>query len=360
MSIWHPELRPWIHIIGGGLSGLSLAYALSQYDCLPGEVVITEPRTDYTNDRTFSFWFNESQRALLQPEYESDCWCLSQQAQPVHHHSQKLKYGIRSSVSVYRQALRAIEIHPQISIQHQYLNSQPDAEHVFDSRAPFISDYHLIQSFVGTEVRLSKRHAIRCVQLMENLTTINTGIEFRYVLPLGKDKLLVEHTQFTTKTADFDKLRALNIAWLEQSFGLHHQIIREEKAHIPMGIKSNQQHWGIPIGARAGMTRAATGYGYATILTWCHQAAHSLVANNRCDGYQTSTLFQKMDNLFLELIAKKPDTIPNILMQLAHGLQADTFASFMMNTRLGDALKVIYHAPKRPFVCASIGKFKWI
>ncbi len=360
MFIWLLELKPWVHIIGGGLSGLSLAYALSQSSKLPGDVVISESRADYTNDRTFSFWFDESQRDLLQPEYESASWCLSQQTETIQHHGRELKYGIRSATSVYQQALRAITAHPQISIHHQQLKSQPDAEHVFDSRPPAVTDFRLIQSFVGTEVTLSKGHDLAAVQLMQNITTTESGIEFRYVLPLETHKLLVEHTEFTSRAGDFDNLRAHNITWLEQSFGQRFQITREEKAHIPMGIKSAQQHWGIPIGTRAGMTRAATGYGYATIIQWCHQAARSLVTSNHCVAYKTSALYEQMDNIFLNLISKRPDTIPSILMQLARSLDADTFASFMMRTRLSDALRVIYHAPTKPFVYALLGRYQWI
>ena len=353
-------MQPWVHIIGGGLSGLSLAYALSQFDELPGAVVISDSRTDYSNDRTFSFWFEESQRALLQPEYEYASWCLSQQAEAIQHDGQQLKYGIRTAASVYQQALDAITDHPQINIHHQRLHSKPDAEHVFDSRPPALTDFRLIQSFVGTEILLPQEHQLSAVQLMENLTTTANGIEFRYVLPLGAHKLLVEHTEFTRQAGDFDNLRAHNITWLEQSFGPQYQIIREEQAHIPMGIKTSQQHWGIPLGARAGMTRAATGYGYATIMQWCHQAARSLVIDNQCAGYKTSALFEQMDTLFLNLINQRPDTIPTILMQLARGLDADTFASFMMRTRLADALRVIYHAPSKPFTYALLGKYQWI
>lgn len=353
-------MQPWVHIVGGGLSGLSLAYALSQFDELPGDVVISEARTGYRNDRTFSFWFDDSQRALLQPEYEYASWCLSLQSEAIQHDGQQLKYGIRTAASVYQQALDAISKHPQITIQQQRLQSKPEAEHVFDSRPPALTDFRLIQSFVGTEILLPQEHQLSAVQLMENLTTTANGIEFRYVLPLGAHKLLVEHTEFTRQAGDFDNLRAHNITWLEQSFGPQYQIIREEQAHIPMGIKTSQQHWGIPLGARAGMTRAATGYGYATIMQWCHQAARSLVIDNQCVAYKTSALFAYMDALFLNLIQQRPDTIPSILMQLARGLDADSFASFMMRTRLADALRVIYHAPSKPFTYALLGKYQWI
>ena len=51
-------MDPWVHIIGGGLSGLSLASSLARFDDLPGRVVISEPNPEALASKTFSFWFS--------------------------------------------------------------------------------------------------------------------------------------------------------------------------------------------------------------------------------------------------------------------------------------------------------------
>jgi len=353
-------MKPWVHIIGGGLSGLSLARALAQHPQLPGPVIISEPQAKITNDKTYSFWFDEFQRTLLAPEVEYRHWSLSTSSKHIEHNGDRMRYGSRSALSVYKEAHTSIQRHSQITLNDVELKQAPEAEHIFDSRPPTIDEFRIIQSFVGTEVQCSKPHGITTVSLMDNLRAIDTGVEFLYVLPLTSSRLLVEHTQFTTQAANLDYLQQLNEQWLQQSFKQPFQVVREEKAHIPMGFESASNHWGIPIGTRAGMTRDSTGYGYSTIKQWCHHAAHTLVQDNQCQPYQSSKLHDWMDSLLLNLIQHRPDSVPGIIMAIAQGLDADTFASFMMKTEPLDAIKVMQHAPSKPFICALFNKYQWI
>lgn len=353
-------MKPWIHIVGGGLSGLSLARALAQHPQLPGQVIISEPQAKITNDKTYSFWFDEFQRTLLAPEVEYRHWSLSTSSQHIEHNGDRMRYGSRSALSVYEEAHAYIQKHPQITLNKVALSHAPEAEHIFDSRPPKIDEFRITQSFVGTEVQFSKPHGINKVSLMDNLHTIDMGVEFLYVLPLSSSRLLVEHTQFTTQAANLDHLKQLNERWLQQSFKQPFEAIREEKAHIPMGFESISNHWGMPIGTRAGMTRDSTGYGYSTIKQWCHNAAHTLVRNNQCQPYDPSKLYTWMDSLLLNLIQHRPDVVPKIFMRMAQGLDADSFASFMMKTQPRDALKVMRHAPTKPFICALFEKYQWI
>lgn len=353
-------MKPWIHIVGGGLSGLSLARALAQYPQLPGPVIISEPQTKIANDKTYSFWFDQGQRTLLAPEVEYRHWSLSTASKHIEHIGDRMRYGSRSALSVYEEAHAYIQRHPQITLNNIALNQAPEAEHVFDSRPPSIDQFRITQSFVGTEVQFSTPHGITTVSLMDNLHAIATGVEFLYVLPLTSSKLLVEHTQFTTQAANLDYLKQLNEQWLQQSFKQPFQIVREEKAHIPMGFEPISNHWGMPIGTRAGMTRDSTGYGYSTIKQWCHRAAHTLAQDNQCQPYQCSKLYDWMDSLLLDLIQHRPNTVPDILMAIGQGLDADTFASFMMKTQPKDALKVMRHAPSKPFICALLKQYQWM
>ena len=50
------NMDPQAHIIGGGLSGLSLASSLARWGTC-GQVVVSEPNLDALVSKTFSFWF---------------------------------------------------------------------------------------------------------------------------------------------------------------------------------------------------------------------------------------------------------------------------------------------------------------
>ena len=55
-----------------------------------------------------------------------------------------------------------------------------------------------------------------------------------------------------------------------------------------MGFKHQSINWGTPIGARGGMTRDATGYGYRTIRYACHVIAKDLVEYNSQNHFDSS------------------------------------------------------------------------
>ena len=67
-------MDPWVHIIGGGLSGLSLAASLAQFKKLPGQVVISEPNARSLAAKTFSFGTRIASVHFLRPEYSSSRW----------------------------------------------------------------------------------------------------------------------------------------------------------------------------------------------------------------------------------------------------------------------------------------------
>ena len=213
----------------------------------------------------------------------------------------------------------------------EIVNEQPKASHCFDSRPCNIDSFQLTQSFVGTEVLFDEPHRISQIGLMNEIQKITNGIRFIYTLPLGPHRLLVEHTDFVTTPSDFSILKELNDRYLEQHFDVSRfQIIRTEAAHIPMGFKHQSINWGTPIGARGGMTRDATGYGYRTIRYACHSIAKDLVKFNSTKPFRQFKMTTWADQLFLNLIKQRPDVIPKTLMQIANKISPDKFAAFMM------------------------------
>ncbi|MBU25349.1 MAG: hypothetical protein CMD99_04885 [Gammaproteobacteria bacterium] len=360
-SIGLDTMDPWVHIIGGGLSGLSLASSLAKLGALPGEVIVSEPDLEALTSKTFSFWFNATEQNFLKPEFSSDTWKLGTDNFQVTHQGSCFRYGTRTGRNVMESALSAIDRHPQIQIAKEIVHIQPKASHCFDSRPCDIDSFQLTQSFVGTEVLFDQPHGISQIELMNQMQTITTGIRFIYVLPLGSHRLLVEHTDFTTMPSDFSILKDLNDRYLQHYFDASQfRITRTEAAHIPMGFKHKSMNWGIPLGARGGMTRDATGYGYRTIRYACDVIAKDLVKYNSTKPYQRLKITTWADQLFLNLIKQRPDVIPKTLMQLANKMSPDRFAAFMMMRSPTDLIHMLRAAPVKPFTCALLGRYQWI
>ncbi len=353
-------MTPWVHIIGGGLAGLSLGSELGRFKKLPGDVIISEPKPTNLKQRTFSYWFREQERLMLYPEFTANVWRLGTPTSLVDHVGQMMIYGTSTGEQVYRHTMKLIEAHPQIHIQSESIQVMPKATHVFDSRPCAIESFKIIQSFSGIEIELPKAHGINAVDLMKSIETTSTGIRFLYKLPLGPTRILIEHTEFTTSPASFNILDSMNIAYIKNTFGTDYREIRKERAHIPMGFRHLEKSFGISIGARAGMTRDATGYGYKTIKKFCRKTAMQLVRDNRTQIYQPSRVARWTDKMFLDLLSHRPDTIPDILVHIGRKMTGDQFAQFMAMSSPLDILRVISAAPLKPFALSLIGGYRWI
>jgi lycopene beta-cyclase len=351
---------PWVHIVGGGLAGLSLAREIARFPDLPGRVVISESRKDYTDDRTFSFWFYRDQKPFLKPQSVHRAWSIGDADSLRVMVGDSYHYGTRSVQSFYTEAMQIIAGHPQIEWRHESVQVAPTAQCVFDSRPPKPTHFKVTQSFHGIVAKTRHPHGIEHVSLMDDLKVTDHGIRFRYLIPLSDDHLLLEHTDFTSKATDFAVLRDANEAWLTRNFPQQWECIRTEQAHIPMGVKPIQEHFGIPIGTRGAMARDATGYSYVRTQYWAQRAATQLVRERNYDPYVPPAGERWMDRLLLKLIQERPDTVPQIFKRLAAHLEPDVFARFMMEHTLGDSLRVIFASPKKPFICALIGRCQWI
>lgn len=351
---------PWVHIVGGGLAGLSLAREIARFPDLPGRVVISESRKDYSDDRTFSFWFRKDQEQFLKPQSVHRAWSIGDADSLGVMVGDAYQYGTRSAQSFYTEAMQIIGEHPQIEWRHESVQVAPTAQCVFDSRPPHLTTFEVTQSFHGIVAQTERPHGIQQVSLMDDLRVTDYGIRFRYVIPLSEHHLLIEHTDFTSKATDFAVLRHANEAWLTQNFSQQWECIRTEQAHIPMGVKPIQEHFGIPIGTRGAMARDATGYSYVRTQYWAQRAATQLVRERNYAPYVPPAGERWMDRLLLKLIQERPDTVPQIFKRLAAHLEPDVFARFMMEHTLGDALRVIFASPKKPFICALLGRCQWI
>ena len=353
-------MKPWVHIIGGGLAGLSLASELGRFKKLPGDVIISEPNPSSLEKRTFSYWFQEFERPMLHPEFFTTAWRLGTSEASANHFGKKMIYGTSTGARVYQRAMEHIQSHAQIHQQYDSIETIPDAAHVFDSRPCSIENFKIIQSFSGIEIELSEPHGIDYVDLMKSMETTNTGIRFLYALPLGPNRILIEHTEFTTCPASFEALSALNLEYITKNFGASYRVIRHEKAHIPMGLTKSEPSFGIRLGARAGMTRDATGYGYKTIRKFCRQTALSLIERNQVQPYRQSKITRWADNLFLDLLQHRPDTMPHILLEIGRNMDGDQFANFMMENSPLNVMQIMRAAPVKPFALSLIGGYRWI
>ena len=103
-------------VIGGGCAGLSIARLLARHRCSVRTLVI-EPRTDYANDRTWSFWQPALHRYRHLVTHSWDAWRFSTAAGSVIQTGDNtMRYQSIRAIDFYEDAIELIRNAPPIEL----------------------------------------------------------------------------------------------------------------------------------------------------------------------------------------------------------------------------------------------------
>jgi len=348
---------PWIHIIGAGVSGVMLGVHLAKNGRLPGQVVISESRANLRRSQSFGFWVKgpHALDSLIHSRWKT--WNFSlKSGENAYQTGNEYEYAYIEGDLFFSWAQDILNNHPDISLNlNTHLARAPQATHVLDSRPPKLSTFVACQSFVGFEVEEPFQEN-PTARLMTDLQVMDQSLLFLYELPLSSGRTLIEWTAFGPKPFDLNQLDQLGLKTVDQR-----RILRREQGVIPMGVSDGLDHLGTPIGARAGMTRAASGYGFLRMWEWAEKAAKALIHTNQLPTEAIDPAWLNwMDHCMLRLVREAPHTLPNVFMQLGLRTEADDFAAFMMQPSLRSAGRIVLSAPKRPFIASALGLTRWI
>lgn len=374
----NPGLDVDLLILGGGLAGLSLAAELARTG-YRGRVRVLEPRSAYSDDRSWAFWTHVAQP---QPECVEQRWSQWQigaagEAARVCA-APGWRYCYVRSERVYAHARLQIEGSANIDlclgrtaggvhVDGDALRVDTDdgpvyAAQVVDTRPPGAEQRAgstLFQVFAGRELTADLDcFDPRSAELMTDLRCDAEGLVFSYVLPLSRRRALVEVTRFAARpllrTAlehDLDLLMAAR-GWSMAT------VLRKEFAVLPMGLPTAPA---LPEGAvRAGVggggLRAASGYGFLRIRSWAQRCAASLVVGGAALGHpQEPSLRRWMDALFLQVLRREPEHAPELFLRLARSLSGAASVRFMSDcAKPSDYARVIATLPPSPFLRALI------
>lgn len=338
----------WVHIIGAGVSGLMLALHLSKHKRLPGPVIISEAQPSIKRSQSFGFWIDQTHPldALISMRWHS--WTFSKaNGENIHQNAKSFEYALIEGNDFFNWAEHQLQSHPDITLEfNSLIQKKPLANFVFDSRPPAQGNFNAFQSFVGYEIE--NDDGITIPKLMASMQIIDKSLVFVYELPMSSGRKLIEWTAFGGHPFDLEKLSLMGMKQVGSQY-----ILRTERGIIPMGLNADQSedNLGIPIGARGGMTRDASGYGFLKIWDKTSHIAESLFHQNKFPPGTSDPNWQKsMDNCLIKLIHNAPGQLPDIFISLASRMSGDSFAKFMMNPNWLSALKVISASPKRPFL----------
>ncbi|NBC21526.1 MAG: hypothetical protein GVY06_10880 [Alphaproteobacteria bacterium] len=364
-------------ILGGGCAGLALGRELARRDAGLSALIV-EPRTQYTEDRTWCFWQRSDTPHCGPVAARWARWQISDSSAARQHAGEEWHYAMVRAGTYYDAACGEISAAPSISLQSGTRAGQIQsddrgthvetdagtihAQWVVDTRPPDaarLAGAPIAQVFSGAEVETREdRFDPTTALVMDRLRGDANQVAFDYVLPLTPRRALIEHTVFSARPLAPKTLDHACNAEVTRRAGPAARIIRRERGWLPMGLPERSRNDGPVIfaGTGAGALRASSGYGFRRIQAWADECADELAAGRAPIPQPADPLFRRMmDHIFLDALARQPWAGPGLFMALADTLSGDGFARFMSDKATPqDWTRTVLALPKRPFLTAAL------
>ncbi len=345
-------------IIGGGCAGLSLAYELEIHEKLKNKTLaIIEPRGKYRRDKTWSFWrvtshnFDDCVKknwenfSINIPDKTNYLQCKSSPYQSI------------DSGLFYEKICNRLNENKNISFFKDASQIDLRNSFIFNSVPSIKKDHQNIwQHFCGVEIE-SKTNFFddEIFNLMDFNCDQRESVHFFYTLPYSKNTALVETTWLSkindNSQKDYDK-QIKN--YIENHLNLKdYNIIYKEEGAIPLfyPIDKNEKNK-INIGTAGGMTRLSTGYTFLNIQEHCKYIRENIENISNVGKYRISTKYQFLDEIFLRVLKKHPEKMPDIFFKMFKA-PPKTVINFLSNkSNFFEDLSIILRMPKLTFIKA--------
>lgn len=266
-------------ILGGGLSGGLIAYALAAKR--PELSVRLIEAEGIGGNHVWSFFSDDvapADRWIVEP-FVTAAWSGYDIAFPAHRRTFAIGYNSVTS-DRFRERLaaalpagtavrgRACSVSPEAVVLAD--GSRIEAGAVLDARGPADLRHLTLgwQKFVGREVRLARPHGLDRPMVMDATVPQVDGYRFVYLLPFAPDRLLVEDTYYSdTPNLDVPAIAGRIDAYVAARGWAVAEVLREETGVLPVATGGDfEAYWqsggrGMPkAGLRAGLFHPMTGY----------------------------------------------------------------------------------------------------
>ncbi len=368
-------------ILGGGCAGLSLSMALAAQGGRCPRTLVIEPRTEYTNDRTWCYWKNLSAPAPYPTRHHWQRMRVTQAGQSVSLDCGSTPYQMVAAQDFYAAAQALIARTPTMALRlRTSVVGEPShsggvwnirtssgnvmARSVVDTRPPQLprrDGATLWQSFYGHEIECSAAvFDPLSLDLMNFLAADACDVPFVYVLPVTPTRALVEVTVFgATPLASRELSARLDAAVAQRVGGAPFTTLRSEHGILPMGLNETPRpaHRSfVKVGVMAGGARPSTGYAFQRIQRWAGECAHALLSRGHPVGHQPDALpLRVMDQIFLDVLRADPSRGGAIFFSLFSRADTARVIRFLSgDAGVVDSLAVVAAMPVLPFVKAAL------
>ncbi len=345
-------------ILGGGCSGLSLAYELEIHKKLENKTLaIVEPRDEYKRDKTWSFW-------KTVPHNFDDCvkkswnhFSINMPNKTKHLECNKYPYQSIDSGLFYEKINNKLKKNQNINFYKNTNEINLEKSFIFNSVTNLNTNKNgLWQHFYGVEIE-SKNNFFddEIINLMDFDCEQRNSVHFFYTLPYTKNKALIETTWLSkmndNSQKDYDKQVK---EYIENNLNLkNYNITYKEGGAIPLFYPPNQSEENkVNIGTAGHMTRLSTGYAFLNIQEHSKFIRENIENLNKMKKFEIQKKYQFLDNIFLKVIEKNPERMPNIFFNMFNS-SSNTVIKFLSNkSNILEDFSIILKMPKWIFIKA--------
>lgn len=368
-------------ILGAGLSGLTMALRMSGDPFFKNKTIaIIDKNLNKGNDRTWCFW--ETQPDIYEElvSYKWDKILVKgnglQNPIPINPYSYKKVEG----KDVYAFAKKKLSLYSNIAFIENDVVAITDKEtqaevettaHRFTTSCVLNSIYKptildeqrqavvLQQHFVGWFVKTKEPVFDPNVATYMDFSIAQKGnCRFMYVLPTSENEALLEYTLFSKNLLPKEAYEQAIKEYLINLEVTDYTITDREQGSIPMTTYDFTQHNTahiLHIGTAGGWTKASTGYTFKHTLKKSQRLIAFLKSGRSFTQYKLKNRWTFYDAVLLEVLASHNERGAEIFTKMfKKGEAAHIFRFLDEESSLGDELKVIWSAPKIPFIKAAL------
>ena len=375
-------------IVGGGASGLSLAYHIAQEPRLAGQrVLLVEPDAVKADDRTWRYWATgDAPFAAV----EAHRWGRLVIRTPGFEQVLTLapyRYRMVRAGDFYAFVDAALAARPQQftrlagrvatlaeasdgpgAVATLADGRQISARYVFDSRLPKLARdparyRYLEQHFLGWEIETdTDEFDPETVQFMDFRVPQRGQTRFVYALPFTPRRALVEFTVFSEQRLQKAEYEAELHAYLAGYLGGRpYRIVAEEGGSIPMTdhpLPARASAHILNLGTRAGRSKPSTGYTFARVQRHAARLVAALAETGHPPADATGDRWQfgLFDTLLLDIMQRRGETVRDIFRQLFSRNPVQRIFRFLdEETSWAENLQIMQSVQPWPFL-RSIGQ----
>jgi len=345
-------------IIGGGCSGLSLAYELEVHEKLRDKTLaIIEPRQEYKKDKTWSFWkvVNHNFDDCVRKNWEN--FSINIPGKTNYLECKNYPYQSIDSGLFYQKINNKLKENKNISFVKNITEINTRNSFIFNSVTEIKKNHlNLWQHFCGVEIETKNNFFDEEIfNLMDFDCEQRESVHFFYTLPYSKNKALIETTWLSRMNDNSQKDYDNQIKeYIEKHLKIKsYEIYYKEEGAIPLFYPLYKKEKNkINIGTAGGMTRLSTGYTFLNIQEHSKYIRENIKNISNTQRFEINKKYQFLDEIFLRVLSEHPDKMSDIFFNMFKTSPRSVIKFLSNKSNFFEDLSIILRMPKLTFIKA--------